>query len=248
MFKKLLFSILSVVSVMSSSLFGGCDNSKPQVIILLGAPGAGKGTQAVYLREKYQLPHISTGDLFRENLKGNTPIGLKAKAYMEKGALVPDEIVFEMLFDRLAKPDAQKGYILDGFPRTIAQAETLDASLKEKANIVVIEIDVPDRLILDRLTGRLTCEKCGTPFHKTTMKPKVEGTCDKCEGKLIQRKDDTEAVINERLKVYHDQTEPLKGYYAKQGRLTTVDGTISKEKTTEAVEAALKAACDTKKS
>jgi adenylate kinase len=246
-FKKSLFSILSLVCVMSSSLFGDCDG-KPQVVILLGAPGAGKGTQAVYLREKYHLPHISTGDLFRENLKGNTPIGQKAKAYMEKGALVPDEIVFEMLFDRLSRPDAQNGYILDGFPRTIAQAETLDAALKDKANITVIEIDVPDQLIIDRLTGRLTCESCGTPFHKSNMKPKIEGTCDKCKGKLIQRKDDTESVINERLKVYHDQTEPLKGYYKKQGRLTTVDGTISKEKTTEAVEKAIKSACDTKKS
>lgn len=230
---------------MGSSLFGDCDQ-KPQVVILLGAPGAGKGTQAVYLRERYGLPHISTGDLFRENLKGNTPIGQKAKGYMEKGALVPDDVVFEMLFDRIAKCDCEKGYILDGFPRTIAQAEKLDASLKGKATITVLEIDVPDSLILNRLTGRLTCEQCGTPFHRTSMPPKCEGICDKCGGKLIQRKDDTEAVINERLKVYHEQTEPLKAYYKKDGRLTTIDGTISKEKTTAEIEKALKNICPKK--
>lgn len=244
--KKFLAFFLVCLCAIGISMFGS--DKKPQVVILLGAPGAGKGTQATYLKEHYKLSHISTGDLFRENLKGNTPIGLKAKGFMEKGSLVPDEVVFEMLFDRLGRDDCKNGYILDGFPRTLAQAEKLDVLLKDKANITVLEIDVPDALILDRLTGRLTCENCGTPFHKTSMPPKVEGVCDKCQGHLIQRKDDTENVINERLKVYHDQTEPLKQYYKNEGRLVTVDGTTSKEKTTAAIESALKKAFGTKKS
>ncbi len=234
---KFLSILLSFVCVMGSSLFG---NDKPTVVILLGAPGAGKGTQAVFLREKYGLCHISTGDLFRENIKNNTPLGIKVKSTIEKGGLVSDDIVFEMLFDRLAKADCTRGYILDGFPRTIGQAKRLDEKLNGKVNMVIFEIDVPDSVILDRLTGRITCEKCGTPYHKKTMLPKVEGKCDKCEGNLIQRKDDTEVVINERLKIYHEQTEPVKEYYKSQGRLVTVDGTISKEKTTEALENAIK--------
>ena len=182
----------------------------------------------------------STGDLFRENLKNQTEIGKKAKAYMEKGELVPDEIVLDMLFERITKPDCQKGYILDGFPRTIPQAEALEKRMQKDANVVAISLEVPDSLILERLTGRIVCEKCGAPYHMTGNPPKKEGVCDRCEGKLIQRKDDTRAVVLERLKIFHEQTEPLKEFYGKRGNLILIDGTLSKEKTNAQVDQALK--------
>lgn len=212
---------------MNSFLFGACP-----VIILLGAPGAGKGTQAVFLRETYHLPHISTGDLFRENLKTNSPIGQKAKAYMEKGALVPDEVVCEMLFERLSKADCKNGYILDGFPRSLAQAKLLDEALKNTSQVLVLDIEVDDATIIERLSGRLTCEACGTPFHALAAPPQKEGCCDKCGGKLIQRKDDAEAIIKERLSVYHSQTEPLKEFYKQKGWLVEIDGKQPKERIT----------------
>ncbi len=209
-------------------LFSGSEPipTKQKVIILLGAPGAGKGTQAVFLREKYGLVHISTGDLFRENLKNNTPIGQKAKAYMSKGELVPDEIVLEMLFDRISREDCAKGFILDGFPRTIPQAEAFDSAMQGKGELLVVSLEVPDSLILDRLVYRRSCEACGTPYHLKSMPPKVPDICDRCGGKLIHRKDDTEAVIQERLATYHRETEPLIEYYQQQGRLFPIDGTL----------------------
>ena len=236
---KLLLIIAAISSFMSFSAFAS-PFSKPQtVIIMLGAPGAGKGTQAVRLSQELNLPQISTGDLFRENLKNSTPIGQKAKSFMDQGKLVPDEVVLEMLFDRLAKPDCKKGYILDGFPRTLAQAEALDKHIKKNARVIALSLEVPDELILDRITGRLTCENCGAPYHKINSKPKKEGICDRCEGKLIQRKDDTEEVVKERLAVYHAQSEPLKDHYQKQGRLIYIDGGTTKERTVEQINTSL---------
>lgn len=228
---------------MGGSLFSNTastTSSDQKVIILLGAPGAGKGTQAVYLREKYHLPHISTGDLFRENLKNNTPIGQKAKSFMDKGELVPDEVVIEMLSERLKKEDAKQGYILDGFPRTVAQAEALDKLLGNNASIVVISIEVPDQEIISRLTTRRSCEKCGIPYNTLSCPPKKEGICDRCGNPLTQRKDDTPEVIGERLKTYHKQTEPLKEYYKKQSKLYLIEGNVSKEKTTQEIDLVLK--------
>lgn len=213
---------------MNSFVFGNCSSDKPLVVIVLGAPGAGKGTQAVYLREKYQLSHIATGDLLRDNLKRNTPIGQKVKTYLDAGTLAPDAIIIEMVLDRLKNPDCKKGYILDGFPRTIGQAETLDCSLQH-SNLVVLNIDVTDAVILERLSGRLSCENCGAPYHTIFSQPKIPGKCDKCNGTLIQRKDDKEEVIKERLKIYHLQTKPLIAYYQKQGKLHTIDGTLPKD-------------------
>ncbi len=202
------------------------------VLILLGAPGAGKGTQAVRLSEKYGLPQIATGDLFRENLKNETEIGRKAKTYMEKGELVPDEVVLEMLFQRLSQKDCRKGYILDGVPRTIPQAEILQNYLTHShADVTVLSLEVPDSMILERIAGRLSCEKCGAPYHLLASPPKKSGVCDRCNGPLIQRKDDTPEVIGERLKAFHLQTEPLKEYYQKKGHLVMIDGTVSKQET-----------------
>lgn len=230
---------LSCCTLFACQLFASPLSKPPMVIIMLGAPGAGKGTQAVRLSEVHGLPQISTGDLFRENLKNNTPIGQKAKTYMDKGQLVPDEVVLEMLFDRLGKPDCKKGYILDGFPRTLAQAEALEKHLPKSARIVTLSLEVPDELILERLTGRLTCETCGAPYHKVACPPKKEGVCDRCEGTLIQRKDDNESVVKERLTVYHSQCEPLKEFYQKKGSLIYIDGSLSKDQTIAQIDASL---------
>ena len=202
---------------------------KPFVVILLGPPGAGKGTHAVELSKKLGLPHISTGDLFRENLKNDTPLGQKAKAYMEKGNLVPDEIVLDMLFARTGKEDCKKGYILDGFPRTIAQAKALSAKLKD-VDFIAVNLEVEDAKLVDRITNRIMCRACGAPYHKIFLPPKEEGKCDRCGGELYQRADDTEAVVIERLKVYHDQTEPLIEYYKNEEKaLSNVDSSGSKD-------------------
>lgn len=217
--------------------------NRQTVLIMLGAPGAGKGTQAVRLSEKMGIPQISTGDLFRENLRNQTPIGQKAKEYMDKGQLVPDEVVLDMLFDRLKAADCQKGYILDGFPRTIPQAEALDARLaKGDSRVIAISLEVPDEIILERLTGRIVCESCGAPYHKTASPPKNEGVCDRCGGKLIQRKDDTKEVVIDRLKVFHEQTEPVKAHYGKKGYLILIDGNLSKEQTISELDDSLKKA------
>ncbi len=205
---------------------------KQVVFIMLGAPGAGKGTQAVRLSDRFGIPQIATGDLFRENLRNKTPLGEKVKTYMDQGKLVPDDLVLDMLFARLNGPDCAKGYILDGFPRTIPQAEALEGHLaKSRAQIVIISLEVPDKIILERLTGRLVCETCSAPYHKTANPPKSPGICDRDGGKLIQRKDDSEEVVKERLKVFHEQTEPVKEYFQKRGNLLLVDGSLSKEQT-----------------
>ena len=202
-------------------------------IIMLGAPGAGKGTQAAVLCEKLNIPTISTGNIIREALKNGTEMGLKAKSFMEAGQLVPDEVVIGIIKDRLQESDCQNGYILDGFPRTIPQAEALD---EMGANIdCVIDIEVKDEVIVNRLSGRRVCENCGRPYHVVSLKPKVDGVCDDCNGALVQRKDDQIETIKNRLDIYHKETEPLVKYYEAQGKLKVVEGKDTVAATTEAV-------------
>ena len=208
-------------------------------LILLGAPGAGKGTQAAVISERYNIPQISTGNIIREALKSGTEMGLKAKSYMDEGKLVPDEVVIGIIKDRLVQPDCENGFILDGFPRTIPQAEALD---KMGVDIdKVIDIEVPDEVIVNRMSGRRVCEKCGRPYHIVNLKPKVEGICDDCTGALIQRKDNQIDTVKARLEIYHKETEPLKGYYEKQNKLYTVEGQNSVEETTALTMKALEA-------
>ncbi|MEX1026346.1 MAG: adenylate kinase [Planctomycetota bacterium] len=196
------------------------------VLILLGAPGAGKGTQAQRLSSTLELPHVSTGDLFRANLKAGTELGDRAKGFMNAGKLVPDELVLEMLFDRVSAEDCRDGYLLDGFPRTMPQAHALDARLATAgdARTLVLEIAVPDETVVERITGRRVCSECGNMHHIAFSPPRVEGVCDTCGGRLTQRDDDTEAVARERLNEYHRQTEPLIEHYRDAGVLTSVDG------------------------
>ncbi|MBQ8783429.1 MAG: adenylate kinase [Clostridia bacterium] len=191
-------------------------------LILLGAPGAGKGTQAEVICDKLSIPAISTGNIIREALAKGTEMGVKAKSYIDAGQLVPDEVVIGIIKERLAKDDCQKGFILDGFPRTIPQAEALDAM-----GIVidkVIDIEVPDEKIIKRMSGRRVCSKCGASYHLEYKKPAKDGVCNVCEGELIQRKDDHPDTVLDRLNVYHEQTEPLKDYYSKAGLLKVVEG------------------------
>ena len=197
-------------------------------IIMLGAPGAGKGTQAKMIAEKYSIPHISTGDIFRANIKNGTELGKKAKSYMDKGQLVPDELTLGLIMDRFKQDDCKNGYVLDGFPRTIPQAEALDAALKAKGEKVdfAIDVDVPDENIVKRMGGRRACVGCGATYHVVYSPTKVEGICDKCGEKLIVRDDDKPETVLNRLEVYHNQTQPLIDYYNEQGILKSVDGTV----------------------
>ena len=197
-------------------------------IIMLGAPGAGKGTQAKKLSEKYGIPHISTGDIFRANIKNNTELGKKAKGYMDAGQLVPDELVVDLVVDRIKEQDCFKGFILDGFPRTIPQAEALDYALNNQNEKIdyAINVDVPDENIINRMGGRRACVGCGATYHVVNMPPKKEGICDHCGEKLVLREDDKPETVKKRLHVYHDQTKPLIEYYDKKGSLLTVDGTL----------------------
>ncbi|MBQ1333615.1 MAG: adenylate kinase [Lachnospiraceae bacterium] len=196
-------------------------------IIMLGAPGAGKGTQSERIGAKYGLPQISTGDIFRANLSAGTELGMKAKTYMDAGELVPDELTCDLVVDRISKDDCANGYILDGFPRTLAQADLLTKVLAESGDKVdfAVNVDVPDENIIARMSGRRVCGKCGKPYHIVNMPPKVEGICDNCGGELIQRKDDLAETVKNRLTVYHEQTQPLIDYYDAKGCLVTVDGT-----------------------
>ncbi len=196
-------------------------------IIMLGAPGAGKGTQAKLIAEKYGIPHISTGDIFRANLKEGTELGRKAKVYMDQGALVPDELTVELLLDRVAKEDCRDGYVLDGFPRTIPQAEVLDRELTKLSDHVdlAVDVEVPDENIVRRMSGRRACLKCGATYHIEHIPPKQEGICDNCGEPLVQRDDDKPETVQKRLSVYHEQTAPLIEYYTKKNILRTVDGT-----------------------
>ena len=197
-------------------------------IIMLGAPGAGKGTQAKKIADKYSIPHISTGDIFRANIKEGTELGQKAKGYMDQGLLVPDELVVDLVVDRVKKEDCKNGYVLDGFPRTIPQAESLDAALAELNEKIdyALNIDVPDDNIINRMSGRRACVGCGATYHVVNMPPKKEGICDHCGEKLVLREDDKPETVKKRLQVYHDQTKPLIEYYDKKGSLLTVDGTL----------------------
>ena len=192
-------------------------------IIMLGAPGAGKGTQAKKIAEKYSIPHISTGDIFRANIKNNTELGQKAKTYMDKGELVPDELVVDLIMDRFKEADCANGYVLDGFPRTIPQAEALAAN--NEAVDFAINVEVPDENIINRMSGRRACVGCGATYHIQFNAPKVEGVCDTCGEKLILRDDDKPETVKNRLSVYHEQTQPLIDYYSKKGVLAEVDGT-----------------------
>ena len=206
-------------------------------LILLGAPGAGKGTQAEIICEKLSIPAISTGNIIREALKNGTEMGLKAKAYMDEGKLVPDDVVIGIIRERLSEDDCKNGFILDGFPRTIPQAEALD-----QMGIVidrVISIEVPDDKIAARMAGRRVCLKCGASYHTEYKKPAKEGICNACGSELVQRKDDAPETVLERLHVYHEQTEPLKGYYEKAGKLRLVEGQEEVKDTTALTLAAL---------
>ena len=200
-------------------------------IIMLGAPGAGKGTQAKKIAAKYQIPHISTGDIFRANIKNGTELGNKAKEYMEKGLLVPDELTCDLVVDRIGQEDCKNGYVLDGFPRTIPQAEALKAALEKRGEKMdfAIDVDVPDENIVRRMSGRRACLGCGSTYHMEHIPPKMEGICDVCGGKLVLRDDDAPETVQNRLKVYHEQTQPLLDFYGKEGILKTVDGTLEME-------------------
>ena len=200
-------------------------------IIMLGAPGAGQGTQAKKIAAKYSIPHISTGDIFRANIKNNTELGQKAKTYMDKGELVPDELVVDLIMDRFKEPDCANGYVLDGFPRTIPQAEALDKALNAQNESVdyAINVEVPDENIINRMSGRRACVGCGATYHIQFNPTKVEGVCDVCGEKLILRDDDKPETVKNRLSVYHEQTQPLIDYYAKKSILAEVDGTKDME-------------------
>ena len=206
-------------------------------MILLGAPGAGKGTQAERLCKVLEIPTISTGNILRAAVKNGTPTGLKAKAFMDAGKLVPDEVIIGIITERLAEDDCKNGYILDGVPRTIAQAEAM-----EKAGInfdAVVSIEVADEVIMERMSGRRVCESCGASYHLVAVPPKVAGVCDSCGGKLVQRKDDVPETVKDRLAVYHKETEPLKDFYAQRGLLKSVENQPSVEATTAAILKAL---------
>lgn len=197
-------------------------------LILLGPPGAGKGTQATRIVEKYKVPHISTGDIFRENIKNNTPLGQKAQEYMNKGELVPDQLVVDIALDRLGKDDCKNGFLLDGFPRTVFQADALDKFLKDKGKGIdlVINIEVEDKMLIERLDARRVCPTCAATYNVIGMPPKKEGICDKCNDTLIQRKDDKKETVGNRIKVYHEQTSPLIEYYKEKGLIKDFDGMI----------------------
>ena len=202
-------------------------------LILLGAPGAGKGTQAEVLCKRLGIPSISTGNILRAAIKEGTPTGRKAKSYIDAGTLVPDEVIIGIVHERLAQEDCRKGYILDGVPRTIAQAEAL-----EKAGIVfdaVVSLEVSDETIMERMSGRRVCPDCGASYHVVAVPPKSEGVCDKCGGKLIQRKDDAPETVKSRLEVYHKETEPLKAFYAERGLLKTVENQPTVEANSQAI-------------
>ncbi len=206
-------------------------------IIMLGAPGAGKGTQAKQIAAKYGIPHISTGDIFRANIKEGTELGKKAKEYMDQGALVPDELTCDLVMDRIQKDDAKNGFVLDGFPRTIPQAEALDAALTKAGEAMdyAIDVDVPDENIVGRMGGRRACLNCGATYHIVSIPPKKEGICDNCGSELVLRDDDKPETVQKRLNVYHEQTQPLIDFYKGKGILRSVDGTVPMDQVFESI-------------
>ncbi|MFQ9985689.1 MAG: adenylate kinase [Lachnospiraceae bacterium] len=206
-------------------------------IVMLGAPGAGKGTQAKKIAERYRIPHISTGDIFRANMKEGTELGQQAKAYMDQGQLVPDELTVHMVMDRFSKDDCKNGYVLDGFPRTIPQAEALSEALAQAGDSIdyAIDIEVPDERIVKRMSGRRVCQKCGATYHEVHHPPVREGVCDVCGADLVQRSDDKPETVLSRLEVYHEQTQPLIDYYKERNVLKRVDGTRDLEDVFQAI-------------
>lgn len=210
-------------------------------IIMLGAPGAGKGTQAKMIAEKYGIPHISTGDIFRSNIKDGTELGMEAKKYMDQGLLVPDELTVKILLDRVARADCRNGYVLDGFPRTIPQAEVLDQALEKIGDQIdfAVNVSVPDENIVKRMSGRRACVGCGATYHIEHIPPKKEGICNTCGMELILREDDKPETVQNRLNVYHSQTQPLIEFYQKKGILQTVDGTVDMKAVFDAIVAIL---------
>ncbi len=210
-------------------------------IIMLGAPGAGKGTQAKMIAEKYGIPHISTGDIFRSNIKDGTELGMEAKKYMDQGLLVPDELTVKILLDRVARADCRNGYVLDGFPRTIPQAEVLDQALEKIGDQIdfAVNVSVPDENIVKRMSGRRACVGCGATYHIEHIPPEKEGICDTCGMELILREDDKPETVQNRLNVYHSQTQPLIEFYQKKGILQTVDGTVDMKAVFDAIVAIL---------
>lgn len=196
-------------------------------IIMLGAPGAGKGTQAKMIADKYKIPHVSTGDIFRMNIKDGTELGMEAKKYMDQGLLVPDELTVRILLDRVAKEDCQGGYVLDGFPRTIPQAQVLEDALNKLGDKIdyAVDVEVPDENIIRRMGGRRACLSCGATYHMEHVPPKKEGVCDKCGQPLVLRDDDKPETVQNRLRVYQEQTQPLISFYTERNVLKTVDGT-----------------------
>ncbi len=228
--KRLIGLFLMVGTLALSNAFGmQRSENKPLVVILLGPPGAGKGTHAVPLSERVGIPHISTGDLFRMHIRNETSLGVQAKSYMDRGNLVPDELVLDMLFERVGKKDCANGYILDGFPRTLAQAKALDQRVGF-CDLVVLNFQLDDMAIIERITGRLACKDCGRPYHKTFDPPQKEMVCNGCSGLLCQRDDDHEEIIRKRLEIYRAQTQPLIEYYAQQKEvLRMIESKNSKE-------------------
>ena len=211
-------------------------------IIMLGAPGAGKGTQAKMIAEKYHIPHVSTGDMFRMNIKNGTELGKEAKTYMDQGLLVPDELTVRILLDRVSKEDCKNGYVLDGFPRTIPQAEVLDDAINKLGDKIdyAINVEVPDENIIRRMSGRRACLSCGATYHIEHIPPKKEGICDECGEALVLRDDDKPETVGKRLQVYQEQTQPLIEFYKAKGILHNVDGTQDMQDVFKAIEEVLK--------
>ncbi len=228
---RIIYTLLLSVLFFNNQLIYGMEmGSRPkQIVILLGPPGSGKGTQAERISQTLGIPHISTGDLFRENISKNTELGKKAKTFMDAGQLVPDSLVLDMLFDRVSKPDAKYGYLLDGFPRTIPQAEAFDGKLCGEERLVVINLQVPNNMIEERAASRLTCPGCSCVYNLKIKPPQVAGRCDKCQSALTRRPDDNPEVVRERLRVYERQTAPLIQFYASKNVLFNVNGQNSPE-------------------
>lgn len=207
----------------------------PLAVILLGPPGSGKGTHAAPLAQRFGLRHISTGDLFRENMRAQTPLGKQARVFIDEGKLVPDEITLEMLFDRISRQDCRNGIILDGCPRTIAQAEALEQKIGNTHQMIILQFSISDELLIDRIAGRIACVDCGTPFHKIFTPPKNGGICDACGGILYQRADDTEATLRTRLAIYNKETAPLIAYYQERDLLRVIDSSQNKSQVLEKI-------------
>lgn len=216
--------IINIFTLEAAQGVSGMHETEHRVLILLGPPGSGKGTQAARISREMGLPHISTGDLFRHHISNDTELGKKAKVYMNQGQLVPDALVLEMLFERVAEEDCRQGYLLDGFPRTVNQAKELDRKLPNNTRLIAINLEVSDAVVMQRISGRLSCSSCGNIVNRFEAPPKEEGKCDRCGGELYQREDDKPEVVHNRLKVYNEQTAPLIDYYSAKKVLQSIDG------------------------